>query len=134
MSALEGVVVLDLTSRFWSSMATALLGDFGADIIKVEGADSQERQRGDDGEPHESGTWNWRFDLTNRNKRSLGLDLATPRGADIFRELVARADVAIGAGVVVSARVARGRIRGTAVRECAWIVGLLCDCHEPQTQ
>ena len=34
--ALEGVVVLDWTTEFWSSLGTALLGDFGAEVVKVE--------------------------------------------------------------------------------------------------
>ncbi|MFT4085122.1 MAG: CoA transferase [Nocardioides sp.] len=74
-----------------------LLADFGADVIKVErpGTGDVARHRGpylDDGpDPEASGLYLY----LNTNKRGVTLDLATPQGQDLFRELIADADVLI---------------------------------------
>ena len=93
--ALEDVLVLDLTATFFGSVAAALLGDFGADVLKIESPLPGARRFEDlDGE-HEPGSWNSLFDFANRNKRSLALDLDDERGNAVARELVARADCVI---------------------------------------
>lgn len=63
-----------------------MLGDFGGDVIRVE----------DPAEPRETtpeGGWNYRYDLLNRNKRSLAVALGTPRGREIVQALVEKADI-----------------------------------------
>jgi formyl-CoA transferase len=82
--ALDGLVVLDATRAFWASLGVALLGDFGADVIKLEPPDA--RRPGDD----ESASL---FDLADRNKRSLAIDWAKAAGRSVFNELIAKADI-----------------------------------------
>ena len=94
--ALKGVKVLDLSRILAGPTATQLLGDLGADVIKVENPSTG----GDD-------TRQWGksvakdADLTpyfmaaNRNKRSLALDISKPEGQDIIRRLAAQADVLV---------------------------------------
>ena len=93
--ALDNVVVLDLTSTFWASVASALLGDFGADVIKIESLDPAERRFPDEITPHEPGSWNYRFDLANRNKRSASVDLESEDGREVVRRLLAKADIVV---------------------------------------
>jgi crotonobetainyl-CoA:carnitine CoA-transferase CaiB-like acyl-CoA transferase len=88
---LEGIVVADLTQNVAGPFCTQVLGDMGAEVIKVE-----RPGRGDDARawapPHwgeESAT----FLAFNRNKRSLALDLKREGGVEILRRLVGRADV-----------------------------------------
>ena len=74
-------------------LATMMLGDLGATVIKVE-----EPERGDDsrawGPPYVDGESTY-YLSTNRNKRSVALDLRTPEGGAAGRELAARADVVV---------------------------------------
>jgi crotonobetainyl-CoA:carnitine CoA-transferase CaiB-like acyl-CoA transferase len=81
--ALAGVRVLDLSQWLAGPAAAALLGDFGADVIMVElpGATAQARGPG--------------FVVTNRNKRSLTLDVRAPAGHEVFLALARRSDVII---------------------------------------
>ncbi|PPQ39548.1 CaiB/BaiF CoA transferase family protein [Rhodopila globiformis] len=88
---LSGVRVLDLTRVLSGPFCTALLGDLGADVIKVEApeGDSVRGQgAGRDG-------LSWYFAQFNRNKRSLRLDLRTPAGKAILARLIARSDVLV---------------------------------------
>jgi len=95
--ALQGVRVLDLSRVLAGPWATQLLGDYGADVVKVERPGS-----GDDtrawGPPwlgdNESGESAY-FLSTNRNKRSLTLDLASVEGQKVIRELAGQADVLV---------------------------------------
>lgn len=89
--ALEGIVVLDLTQSFWGSLGVALLGDFGARVLRVEDAAAR-------GESSPDGTagsasWNWEQELANRNKKSLAVNDRRPEGREILEGLVRRADV-----------------------------------------
>lgn len=91
---LEGVRVLDLTRILAGPYCTMQLGDLGADVIKVEMPG-----RGDDtrswGPPFtESGEAAY-FLSANRNKRSLTLNLKTPRGLEILRALIRQSDVLV---------------------------------------
>ena len=88
--ALDALVVLDMTSEFWSSLGVALLGDFGARAIKVER--TGERETGD---AHPPGSWNYHDELANRNKTSLALDWELPRGRRILDELLRQTDVLV---------------------------------------
>ena len=87
--ALAGVRVLDLSQWLAGPAAAALLGDFGAEVILVElpatGASPM------DG-PGSRGTG---FPVTNRNKRSVTLDVRTARGREVFLELVRLSDVIV---------------------------------------
>ena len=87
---LDGVVVLDCTQVMAGPFCTLLLGDMGADVIKVE------RPEGDDvrrqGPPWIAGRAA-SFMAINRNKRSIVLNLRTDEGKEVFRTLAQRADV-----------------------------------------
>ena len=94
--ALQGVKVLDLSRVLAGPWATQLLGDFGADVIKIErpGRGDDTRQWGPPwlgGEQGESAY----FLSTNRNKRSVTIDLAKEDGARLIREMARRADVIV---------------------------------------
>jgi CoA:oxalate CoA-transferase len=88
---LAGVRVLDLTRVLSGPFCTMLLADVGAEVVKVE-----EPKRGDDarhlGPPFCGGESGF-FVSVNRNKKSLTLDLKTPRGVALLKDLAGRADV-----------------------------------------
>src|SRR5215218_9551211 len=90
---LEGVRVLDLSRVLAGPFATMVLGDLGADVLKVE-----HPERGDDtrhwGPPFADGESAY-FLSINRNKRSIGINLKDPDGLERIEKLAARADVAI---------------------------------------
>ncbi|ABG05327.1 L-carnitine dehydratase/bile acid-inducible protein F [Rubrobacter xylanophilus DSM 9941] len=90
---LRGLRVLDLSRVLAGPYATTVLGDLGADVIKVE-----HPERGDDtrswGPPFAGGESAY-FLSANRNKRSVALDLKTPEGLKKARELAAGADVLV---------------------------------------
>ena len=91
MSALDGVRVLDLTRLLPGAYATLLLADLGAEVIKIEDP------RGGDGMrtmPLASGRRSY-FEILNRDKRSVTLDLRSPEAAAILDVLAATADVVI---------------------------------------
>ncbi len=92
---LDGIRVIDWTIWQQGPVATTLLGDFGADVIKIE-----ERVGGDPGRGIVSMSGidlgerpNFYFEANNRNKRSLTLDLKQPEAVEIVQKLVAGADV-----------------------------------------
>jgi crotonobetainyl-CoA:carnitine CoA-transferase CaiB-like acyl-CoA transferase len=89
--ALEGVRVVDATQVMAGPFCTMLLGDLGADVIKVEppGGDSTRTMAGSRG-TESPGFWS-----INRNKRGIVLNLKDERGAQIFRSLAARADILV---------------------------------------
>jgi crotonobetainyl-CoA:carnitine CoA-transferase CaiB-like acyl-CoA transferase len=93
LDLLAGVRVLDLTGSIAGPYATMLLGDFGAEVLKVE-----RPGQGDDtrawGPPFLDGESLW-FLAVNRNKRSLTLEWGAPEGAAVLRALIARADVMV---------------------------------------
>lgn len=90
--ALEGVTVIDLSRILAGPYCTMMLGDLGAEILKVE------PPRGDDcrhwGPPFIEGESAY-FLAVNRNKKSLCLDLKTDEGRDILARLIEGADVLI---------------------------------------
>lgn len=89
---LDGCRVLDLTSQLSGPYCAMLLGDLGADVVKVErpGAGDDARSMG----PHVNGE-SAPFMTFNRNKRSVTLDLKAQEGRDVALRLAARADVVI---------------------------------------
>jgi crotonobetainyl-CoA:carnitine CoA-transferase CaiB-like acyl-CoA transferase len=90
---LAGVRVLDLTTSIAGPYATLLLGDLGAEVIKVErpGVGDDARHWGP---PFLDGESLW-FLSVNRNKRSLALDYSRPEGHALLLQLVAKSDVAV---------------------------------------
>jgi len=92
---LEGIRVLDLTHWQQGPMASAMLGDFGADVIKIEGPDSPDAGRGVARYEPRPGGPNAYFETHNRNKRGIVVDLKSERGLEIFRRLVEKADVVV---------------------------------------
>jgi formyl-CoA transferase len=92
MAPLDGLHVVDLTRVLAGPFCAMLLGDMGADVIKVE-----EPKLGDDarGWAPNVGDWSAYFLGVNRSKRSLTLDLKNPACADVLRKLLARSDVFI---------------------------------------
>jgi len=88
---LEGLVVADLTQNVAGPFCAQILGDMGAEVVKVE-----RPGRGDDARawaPPQWGEESATFMAFNRNKRSLALDLKRDGGVEILRRLVGRADV-----------------------------------------
>jgi crotonobetainyl-CoA:carnitine CoA-transferase CaiB-like acyl-CoA transferase len=90
--ALEGLRVLDLTSQLSGPYCTMILGDLGADVVKVERPGGGDEARA--GGPHVNGE-SAPFMIFNRNKRSVTLDLKAAEGRDVARRLAARADVLV---------------------------------------
>ncbi len=91
--ALEGLRVLDLTRILAGPLCTQMLGDMGADVIKVEppGTGDDTRTWG----PPFTGGESAYFLCVNRNKRSLTLNMATKAGQEILAQLVRGSDVVV---------------------------------------
>ena len=93
MKALEGIRVLDLTRALAGPFCTLMLGDYGADVIKIEipGAGDDTRHWG----PPFIGEESAYFLSINRNKRSLTLNFKDPEAIKIFLQLAKDADVVV---------------------------------------
>jgi crotonobetainyl-CoA:carnitine CoA-transferase CaiB-like acyl-CoA transferase len=89
--ALSGLRVVDVTRMLAGPFATMLLGDLGADVVKIERPQGGDESRGY-GPPFVGGESPY-FMSANRNKRSLTLDLARPQGREVMHQLLERADV-----------------------------------------
>ena len=86
---LEGVRVLDLTSMISGPVATMMLADQGAEVIKVEPPEGElVRHMG-----RNTGGLTSVFLSANRSKRSIGLDLKNPAAVDVLKQLIPTADV-----------------------------------------
>jgi crotonobetainyl-CoA:carnitine CoA-transferase CaiB-like acyl-CoA transferase len=90
---LEGLVVADLSRVLAGPFATMLLGDLGADVIKVEHPAGGDETRA--WGPPFHGEHSTYYLAVNRNKRSVALDLKTDAGRRAARALAARADVLV---------------------------------------
>ncbi|PKB67949.1 MAG: hypothetical protein BZY82_01770 [SAR202 cluster bacterium Io17-Chloro-G3] len=100
----EGIRVIDLTSVYAMPYAGAVMGDFGAEVIKIEGPGRTDMIRGGgvggaafpDMDPGED-PWNRvsTFNQLNRSKRSITLDLSKDEGRDVLRQLVSVSDVVL---------------------------------------
>src|SRR5450830_1048181 len=87
---LEGVNVLDLTNVMAGPYCSMVLGDMGADVIKIENFPEGDASRRFDPKINDE---SYCFAVLNRNKRSVALDMKDPRGKEIFNKLAARADI-----------------------------------------
>ena len=98
---LDGIKVLDLSRILAGPTCTQLLGDLGAEVWKIEnpGSDGDDTRKW--GPPFVDGPDGNRTDLSayfmcaNRNKLSVGVDIATPEGQAVIHQLAAQADVVI---------------------------------------
>jgi len=89
---LSGLRVLDLATLFAGPMAATMLGDFGAEVIKIEHPTKPDPSRGHGPSKDGIGLW-WK--LLGRNKRTITLNLSKPGGRATFLRLAASADVVI---------------------------------------
>ncbi|MGN6426010.1 MAG: CaiB/BaiF CoA transferase family protein [Leifsonia sp.] len=89
---LDGVRVLDVSTLFAGPLAATFLGDFGAQVTKVEHPTRADAARGHG--PAKDGVNLW-WKTLGRNKRTVTIDLGTPDGAELLLALAAEADVLI---------------------------------------
>jgi crotonobetainyl-CoA:carnitine CoA-transferase CaiB-like acyl-CoA transferase len=93
-SALDGIRVVDLTVWFQGPVCSQHLADFGAEVIHVERPDSGDQGRGVRSiKALPMGDWNHYFGVTNRNKKSLALNLKKKEGREILYQLIGKSDV-----------------------------------------
>ncbi|QCB52062.1 CoA transferase [Rhodococcus sp. PAMC28707] len=89
---LEGIKVLDISTILAGPLVAQILGDFGAEVVKIEHPTRPDGMRGHgldkDGHP----LW---WTMVSRNKRTMTLNLGEEKGAEIFRRLAAEADVVV---------------------------------------
>lgn len=99
-TALGGLRILDMSRILAGPTCTQLLGDYGADIIKVERPGTGDDTRswgppfltGKDGKATSESAY---YLSSNRNKRSIAVDISSPEGSDLIRDLVKHCDVLI---------------------------------------
>ena len=99
-AALDGIKVLDLSRVLAGPWCTQILADLGADVVKVErpGAGDDTRHWGPpflkdaDGQDTTQASY---FTACNRNKRSVTIDMATPEGQQLIRQMAAEADIVV---------------------------------------
>jgi len=96
---LDGLRVLDLGTRIAAPFCAGLLGEMGADIVKIEqpGTGDFMREIGPFAEPKDAadGPYSLFWAVEGRGRRSVTLDLRVPEGQELFRALAARADVVV---------------------------------------
>ncbi len=94
MKPLEGVKVVDLTTFLAAPTCARVLGEWGADVIKVEsvGGDPGRTQGAVFGMPYTDDE-NLGFDMSNMNKRFMTINLKNPKGMEVMDKLLAEADV-----------------------------------------
>ena len=91
---LEGIRVLDLTRIIAGPYCAMVLGDLGAEVIKIEQPKIGDESRAW-GPPWVGETVSAYFTAINRNKKSLTLNFKKPEGIEIFKKLVAKSDVVL---------------------------------------
>jgi crotonobetainyl-CoA:carnitine CoA-transferase CaiB-like acyl-CoA transferase len=89
--ALAGLRVLDISTFLAAPQISAILGDFGADVVKIEPPAGESSRK--IGAQRNGASLMWA--ITSRNKRTVTLDLTAERGREVFRQLVRRADVVV---------------------------------------
>jgi crotonobetainyl-CoA:carnitine CoA-transferase CaiB-like acyl-CoA transferase len=97
--ALDHIKVVDLSRVLAGPWATQILGDLGAEVIKIERPGAGDDTRGwgppyvKDEQGHDSAAAY--YVMANRNKKSIAIDISTPDGQDIVRNLIAQSDVVV---------------------------------------
>jgi crotonobetainyl-CoA:carnitine CoA-transferase CaiB-like acyl-CoA transferase len=89
---LHGIRVVEAATLFAAPIAGMLLGDYGADVIKIEHPRRPDPARGHGPSKDDVGLW---FKTLGRNKRLVTLDLSQPEGRDLFLQLAERSDVVL---------------------------------------
>jgi crotonobetainyl-CoA:carnitine CoA-transferase CaiB-like acyl-CoA transferase len=89
---LDGIRVLDLTRLLPGAFATGVLGDLGADVIKIEQPGVGDPMRAYAPQLGDASSFTW---VTDRNKRSIALNLRDPRGVEVVHRLAATCDAAL---------------------------------------
>ena len=100
MGPLKDIKIFDLTRVLAGPHCTQILGDLGADIIKVERVENGDDTRkfappfmkDENGNDTDQSAY---FSGTNRNKRSITLNLNSPEGQDIAKQLIAKSDILV---------------------------------------
>jgi crotonobetainyl-CoA:carnitine CoA-transferase CaiB-like acyl-CoA transferase len=92
VKALEGIRVVEAATLFAAPLAGMFLGDYGAEVIKVEHPTLPDPARGHGPSKDGAGLW---FKALGRNKRLVTLDLSKPAGRDLFLRLAKGADVVL---------------------------------------
>src|SRR5437870_12928006 len=96
---LTGYRVLDITQFVAGPTCTRILAELGAEVIKVERAPHGDRGRASGGKPRDqrfkSSSQSTYFFQHNHTKKSLAVDIKQPRGRDLIRALVRKADVLV---------------------------------------
>lgn len=95
-AVMRGVRVLEVAEHTFVPAASAVLSDWGADVIKIEPVERGDAMRGimSSGLSNlDGGEWHPLLQHSNRGKRSLGLDLSAPEGLEILHRLAERSDV-----------------------------------------
>src|SRR5919198_4876797 len=90
---LQGVKVVDFTQFEAGTTSTEVLAWFGAEVVKIENPG-----RGDPGRrlrPGKPDDDPWYFHMFNANKKSLAIDLKSPRGLELVKAMLAKADVTV---------------------------------------
>ena len=108
----SGLKVIDCATVIAAPVAAMMLGDYGADVIKIEAPGEGDMLRMLShvaGTPEAGNEWFWQMD--GRNKRGLVLDLKQAKGQEVLRRLVAECDVFITNQPSRGARVARAKVR-----------------------
>src|SRR5690242_3571423 len=91
MQALDGIRVIDAATMVAGPLGASILGDFGAEVVKVEPIGGDESRTFGPGRDGMSGV----FAGVNRNKRAIAVDLRTEAGRRVLDELCAGADILI---------------------------------------
>ena len=113
---LAGIRIVDLTTMISGPFATMLLGDQGADVIKIERVDRGDQMRRFG---RRSGTLTAPFVNNNRSKRSVAVDLKRPEGIEVVKRLLSGADVFVQnfrPGVVARLGLGEELVRGSNPR------------------
>jgi crotonobetainyl-CoA:carnitine CoA-transferase CaiB-like acyl-CoA transferase len=92
MMPLGGLTVIDASTILAGPLCCQILGDYGADVIKIEHPVHGDSMRGHGGQKDGIPLW-WKE--VSRNKRTIGLNLGKPEGAELLLELVKTADVIV---------------------------------------
>lgn len=93
MRPLDGIAVVDFT--YWAAgpTAAAILGDWGAEVIKLENPQGDPIRNFFERGPWPKPPWNYGHELVNRNKRDLAIDLKHPQAREIVSRLIKRTDI-----------------------------------------